>query len=368
MLVRVHSECLTGDVFHSLRCDCGEQMEARPRGHRDAGQRACSSTCGRRAAASACSTSSRPTRCRTRAATRSRPTSSLGFADDLRDYGVGAQILRDLGVGRMELITNNPRKIVGLEGYGLEVAARVPLEVAPQRRNIGLPADEEAQAGTSAGAGLNNWQEDDLTTWQVDPSQSALGFRSNREVVSWQVAKCETGGNRWARCSRVGSTRAGAGWPSSRSGSTTSSRSELLAGAQRLPRAATASQTTTSTWPGCRAASSCRWWRSSWRERGRYGAVVCLGCLIQGDTPHFQLIAAEVTKGIAQVALETGVPGDLRRDHRRDARAGHRARGHEGGQQGVRRRALGAGDDGSHGADCGRQGVGAGAGELRMEN
>jgi 3,4-dihydroxy 2-butanone 4-phosphate synthase/GTP cyclohydrolase II len=59
----------------------------------------------------------------------------LGFADDLRDYGIGAQILDDLGVERMELITNNPRKIVGLRSYGLEIVARVPLEIAPNGRN-----------------------------------------------------------------------------------------------------------------------------------------------------------------------------------------------------------------------------------------
>ena len=113
----------------------------------------------------------------------------------------------------------------------------------------------------------------------------------------------------------------------------------------RLPGAATACPTTTWTWPGCPAASSCRWWRAQLARTGRYGAVVCLGCLIQGDTPHFQLIAAEVTQGHRAGGARDRRPGDLRRHHRRDARAGDRARGHEGGQQGVRRRALRARDD-----------------------
>ena len=97
-MVRVHSECLTGDVFHSLRCDCGAAARGGARrGSRPRGS-ACCSTSPRRAAASACSTSCAPTSSRRRGSTRSTPTSSSGLPADLRDYGIGAQILVDLGL------------------------------------------------------------------------------------------------------------------------------------------------------------------------------------------------------------------------------------------------------------------------------
>ena len=97
VLVRVHSECLTGDVFHSLRCDCGEQLESALAMIESEGA-ACCCTSARRGAGSACSTSCGPTSSRTRALTRSRRTCVLGLPADLRDYGIGAQILVDLGL------------------------------------------------------------------------------------------------------------------------------------------------------------------------------------------------------------------------------------------------------------------------------
>ena len=137
VLVRVHSECVTGDVFGSQRCDCGPQLRAGAAPDRGGGPRACCSTWHRRAAASACSTSCAPTSCRIAASTRSQANLELGFPADLRDYGIGAQILADLGLTTIRLLTNNPRKIVGLEGSRpARRRATVPIEVQPQEHNL----------------------------------------------------------------------------------------------------------------------------------------------------------------------------------------------------------------------------------------
>jgi 3,4-dihydroxy 2-butanone 4-phosphate synthase/GTP cyclohydrolase II len=146
VLVRVHSECMTGDLFHSLRCDCGEQMEA---ALRTIAERGCGVFLYMRQEGRGIGLLNKlkAYRLQDEGVDTVEANDRLGFPADLRDYGIGAQILHDLGVGRMELITNNPRKIVGLDSHGLEVVGRVPLEMLPNARNLGYLKAKKAKLG-----------------------------------------------------------------------------------------------------------------------------------------------------------------------------------------------------------------------------
>jgi 3,4-dihydroxy 2-butanone 4-phosphate synthase/GTP cyclohydrolase II len=152
VLVRVHSQCVTGDIFGSARCDCGDQLATAMQRIEQEGR------------GIGLVNKLKAYKLQEEGMDTVEANEALGFKMDHRDYGIGAQILRDLGVGQIRLMTNNPRKRVGLGGYGLEVVGRVPLEIAPGEHNATYLATKRDRMGheLSLGDGFSKHDADVL--------------------------------------------------------------------------------------------------------------------------------------------------------------------------------------------------------------
>jgi 3,4-dihydroxy 2-butanone 4-phosphate synthase / GTP cyclohydrolase II len=134
VVVRVHSECLTGDVFSSLRCDCGSQLKMSLKYIADYG-RGVFLYMRQEGRGIGLANKIRAYKLQEQGADTVEANKILGFAPDLRDYGIGAQILADLGVHKVKLLTNNPRKIVGIQGYDIQVTERIPIKIKENQKN-----------------------------------------------------------------------------------------------------------------------------------------------------------------------------------------------------------------------------------------
>jgi 3,4-dihydroxy 2-butanone 4-phosphate synthase / GTP cyclohydrolase II len=146
VLVRVHSECLTGDVFHSLRCDCGEQLE-------QALERIASEERGvllymaQEGRGIGLLNKLKAYELQENGLDTVEANLELGFAPDMRDYGIGNQILADLGLTTVRILTNNPKKIIGIEGFGVQVVEQIPIETAPRPENARYLATKRDKLG-----------------------------------------------------------------------------------------------------------------------------------------------------------------------------------------------------------------------------
>ena len=272
VLVRVHSECLTGDVFGSLRCDCGPQLHAALAAVADEGRGVVLYMRGHEGRGIGLVHKLQAYQLQDSGADTVDANLELGLPADARDYGTGAQILADLGVRSMRLLTNNPAKRAGLEGYGLRIIGRVPLPVHATDAQPALPADQA----------------------RPDGPRPARRHRAT-DAVSGSGAPTAAAARRGPACGVVVVARRP--WHEQ-------VMDGLVAGALRA--------LTDAGVDAARARAGARGVRAAGRGAGsraqRADAVVALGVVIRGGTPHFEYVCSAATDGLTRVALDTGVP------------------------------------------------------------
>ncbi len=146
-LVRVHSQCLTGDIFGSCRCDCGDQLHRAMEMVEKDGRGVILYIINQEGRGIGLANKIKAYAIQDKGLDTVEANQQLGFKPDQRDYGIGAQILVSLGVNKLRLITNNPRKFIGLAGYGLEIVERIPIEIAPSKSNINYLKTKKEKMG-----------------------------------------------------------------------------------------------------------------------------------------------------------------------------------------------------------------------------
>lgn len=146
VLVRVHSECLTGDIFHSKHCDCGGQLD---KSLEMINKKGCGVLLYMRQEGRGIGLVNKikAYELQSKGLDTVEANHQLGFKSDMRDYGIGAQILKDLGLNEIEILTNNPKKLIGLEGYGLKILKRIPIETKPNAINIKYLKTKKSKMG-----------------------------------------------------------------------------------------------------------------------------------------------------------------------------------------------------------------------------
>jgi 3,4-dihydroxy 2-butanone 4-phosphate synthase/GTP cyclohydrolase II len=155
VLVRVHSECLTGDVFHSFRCDCGEQLELALRRIEDEG-RGVLLYLAQEGRGIGLLNKLKAYELQENGRDTVEANLELGFPADAREYGIGSQILADLGLSSLRILTNNPKKIAGISGFGLTVVSQEPIEVQPNHENRRYLETKRDKLGHMLGAKVHH--------------------------------------------------------------------------------------------------------------------------------------------------------------------------------------------------------------------